>query len=255
MVDNMVRAEILSTDRDSLLESLSFDLMSDNIQNQILYNNTSTVDFMDVIKRKFDTILNMQEVEDEDKVEIKYQMIEFCNDLIGMIADTHNLFINLLSEDYESYMELLDTLYNFFVLNRFVTVEKFLINYINQNKLQLIEAMDIGDDKRKDITTLSNKKKNISKNNIYILSNIDQVIRFIHYSQLVNPMEFIETILDGEYYTEQIKEYYIEGTISGDFTVSLLNSVLSDDYDTSEVTRIRNNIRISLYEEGGIDEI
>lgn len=249
MSDNMTEAELLSTDRDSLLESLSFDLMSDNIQNQILYNTTSTVDFMDVVKRKFNAILELPEVDDEDRVELKFQMVDFCNDLIGMIANSHNLFINLVSEDYESYMKLLDTLYNFLVLSRYSTVERFLINYINENKLQLIETLDIGDDKRKDITTLSNKKKNINKDNICILSNIDAVIQFIQHGLLVSPLEFIDIVSDGEYYAETLREYYEDGTVVGDFANSLLNCVLSDDYDTSEITRIRNNIRISLYEE------
>lgn len=235
------------TDLESLLESLSLDLMENNIDMQISCQISSTTDFLSTVFSKFRYILNMDDIVDEDKMEIRFQIIDFCDELIAKIANNYELVVNEISDDYESKIELLDTLYNFFILNRYGNVERFLINYINKNKEELIEILQI-DDKNKDITSISNKKKNISRENICMLSQLTEVINFIRTNQVVDAMEFINIINEGEYYTDKLIQYYDNYTLAGDFTQILLNEVLDDDYDTSELSRIRNNVRISLYE-------
>ena len=237
-----------TVDRESILESLSLDLMKDNIEQQIDYTVQSTTDFLSIVLTKFNVILSTEEIDEDDKQEAKFLMIDFCEELIGKISKKFNLFIDETSMDYESMIKMLYTLYNFFIINRCNNVEKFLINYITKNKKNLIDVMGLSDNDNKDITTIANKKKNLPKENIVVLSALTQIVDFIRLNHIVEPLEFIETVNDGECYTSYLKDYFETATISGDFIAIMLNEVLDEDYDCSEVTRIRNNIRLSLYD-------
>lgn len=232
---------------ESLLESLSLDLMKDNISRQIQYESSSTTDFLSTIISKFRVILEMDGIDDDDMREVRFQMVEFCDELITEISGHYELFMTELPDDYDTKIEILETLYNFFVLNRFSNVEKFLINYINKNKSELIEALGI-DDKSKDITSMSNKKKNITRENVCILSSMTEIINHIRSNIHIGELEFINTINDGEYYADKLGEYYTNAEIAGNFTSILLNEVLDDAYDSNELARIRNDIRIAFYE-------
>lgn len=235
-------------DRRSLLEALSLDLIKDSIDNQINYSLPSTTDFLSTVLSKFNYILSMEDIDDEDKAEVKFQIIDFCEDLIVDISNKFNIFIDHTNNDYESSIKLLSTLYNFLVLNRSNNVERFLINYIHKNKHELVETLGLSPDKKDIISFAANKQDEIDKDSVCMLASMTQVINFITSTNIIEPTEFLETINDGEYYTNNMIDYYSDCTISGSFIGVLFNDVLDDDYDSNELTRIRNNIRISFYQ-------
>ena len=89
----------------------------------------------------------------------------------------------------------------------------------------------------------------MNKENVAILSGLNSVINFIVFNQVIDQNEFIELVDNGEYHIDQLKDYYANGTIAGNFVPSLFDSVLGDEYDSGESTRIRNSIRIALSQE------
>ena len=115
-------------DRESLLESLSLDVMTDNILLQLDGCFHSTLDYLSIVITKFKTILAYDGIDEEDKSEIKHQIIDFSDTLSQDIANRYNLGVNMVFDDYESHLNLLDTLYNFFILNRFSIVEDFIVS-------------------------------------------------------------------------------------------------------------------------------
>lgn len=234
-------------DRRSLIESLSLDLITDSVNKQIEYTLGSTTDFLTTAFDKFRMILDMEDIDEEDRQDLKYQMIDFCEDLIRSIGNKFDLFVDHTSMDYESIMQLLYSMYNFFVLNRANNVEKFLINYIHQNKLAIIDSLGLSYDAIKDITGYSNKKKNINKDDIVVLSSLTSIIDFVTKNNIIDPMEFLETIDDGEIYVSNIINYFNSAVISGNFVNILFNDILNDDYDSNELSKIRNDLRISFY--------
>lgn len=246
MYDTTDILETESLDTESLLSSLSLDLITDNIMCQVNNYTTSTTDFLDTVKRKFDAILADDMIDDDDKSNLKYEMVEFCSRIIADISNVYNIAVNMISDDYETAIKLLSTLYNFLVLNKFSNVEKFLINYIKSNKMHLIETLDL-DDKAKDITSIANRKKNMDKYDVCILSCVTEITNFIVNGNFIEPEEFIQYIDDGEIYISYMRDYYADMTISGNFANTLLHTVVSDGYDGSEVTRIRNSIRTAFY--------
>lgn len=234
-----------STEVDALLEALSLDMMKDNITSQITGESASVTDFLGIVTDKFYTIINNEEINENDRAEVKHQIVDFCQDLIATVGDTFDLAINLMSDDYETHLELLQTLYNFFVLNRFEHVQDFFINYINMNKMPIIDSI-VDEDTGKDITSMSYKKKNIPRENTIILAKVSEIISFIQSSDAVDSMEFLDVIDDGEADVVDMKNYFFDGTIAGGFTQEIIESVIGDNYDNANYARIRNSIRIAF---------
>ena len=234
------------TNLDDLLNPLGLSLTTDNIRKQVRNETSSTLNFLEEVRSKFDNFLVEDSIEEEDKTEIKLQMIDFCEDLIQQIVDEYGLFLNVISDDYETLLSILDTLYNFFILNRYQNVENFIIQYIEINKAPLADSIET-DDKIRDVTTISNRKKNFDPLDVFVLSHIHEIINFIKNSNVVDSLEFIETINDGELYIDKIANLFTEGTLYGNFVPKLLQVVLGDEYDSNEATRIRNSIRTSFY--------
>ena len=239
-----------SLEKESLLASLSLDLMTDSIKQQINGYVESPTDFLGIILQKFNVILEDEEIDEEDKTAVKFQMIDFCHTIIEEIANKYNIFVNLLSDGYESIATLVETLYNFFVLNRYGNSEQFLIQYIKNNIDTLAESLDIRDD-GKDVTTMANKQLNLPKANIIILSHVTDIIGYIRRDAYIENEDFLNTLDVGEYYVNELLNYCLDGTIAGNFVQPLLNDALGDDYDNIEFVRIRNNIRIAF---SNIDE-
>ena len=106
-----------SLDKESLLASLSLDLMTDSIKQQIDGYVESPTDFLGIVLQKFNVILEDETISQEDKSEVKFQMSDFCQTIITEIANKYNMLINLLEDGYEAHKKLTETIYNFFILN------------------------------------------------------------------------------------------------------------------------------------------
>ena len=243
------------TNLDDLLDCLGLSLTTDNMEKQIHHETSSTVNFLEEVKDKFENLLIDETIDSEDKTEIKSLMIDFCEDLIQQIADEYNLFINLVSDDYNSILTILDTLYNFFILNHYQNVEDFIINYIEKNKQFLIDSVVDPKDKAKDVTTMSNTAKKFHPQDIIVLSHISEIINFINMNNVIDSLEFINTINDGELYVSKMSDLFTDGTLYGNFVPKLFQSVLGDGYDSDESTRIRNSVRTSFYTKPVPEEI
>jgi hypothetical protein len=234
-------------DRQSLIESLSLELIKDNINKQIDYTLNSTTDFLSTVFDKFDMILSMEDLDEEDRQDLRYQIMDFCEQLIVNISNKFNLFVDHTGIDYNSTTTLITAMYNFFVINRCSNVRKFLILYTHTHKHEIVRSLDLDYEKVKDITGFSNKKKNMDKDDVLILSSLSEVINFITTNNIIDPMEFLNVVNDGEVYTSEIVDYFNSATISGNFVNTLFNDVLNDDYDSAELSKIRNELRISFY--------
>ena len=92
-----------SLDKESLLASLSLDLMTDSIKQQIDGYVESPTDFLGIVLQKFNVILEDETISQEDKSEVKFQMIDFCQTIITEIANKYNMLINLLEDGYEVF--------------------------------------------------------------------------------------------------------------------------------------------------------
>lgn len=241
-VGDLYIEDIPTLTTDTLLESLSLEIMETSIMDQITQGINPNRDFLETIIDKFNAIV---ENADEDSVRgIKNEMIEWCNRLIIAIIDKFNLGYNNYDNDSLYCMDVLESLYHFFILDRTENTKTFFINYIEINKKEIIETLGIGG-RGTDVTSLSYKKKNVHKNNVPILSNLTEVIQFILNSNCVTPDEFFNIIDDGALYTSNVHSYFNDGMIVGDFFNEYVRKDVID-YDDDISIDLRVAIRTSL---------
>ena len=243
-IDDLCVADIATQSVDSLLESLSLEIMETSITDQITSGNNSNRDFLSTIINKFNAII--ENATTEQSRGIKDEMIEWSNRLILTIVNEYNLAYNSPAEETLESIDILESLYNFFVIDRRHHTKEFFIKYIDINKKQIIEAMDIGG-RGTDITTIANKKKNISKYNVPILSNLTEVIQYIMNSCDIDTEEFFNIIDNGDLYTSNVRYYFESDMLMGDFFYKYVEEEVSgyaDDISTELRTAIRINLSI-----------
>ena len=109
--------------------------------------------------------------------------------------------------------------------------------------------MGIGS-KGTDITSNALRKRNLSNDDVAILSQINDVIDYVKDSVDIGPVEFLKVISDGDYTVSEMLDYYTDGVLCGDFTHIYVNSVV-DEQSSESALEIRNNIRIELLSSQG----
>ena len=241
-IDELCVEDIPTQTTDSLLESLSLDIMEESIRDQITLNVNPNRDFLGTIIDKFNAIV---ENADADSVRgIKQEMLEWCNRLISTIVNEYELGYNNPGEESLDCIDILESLYHFFVLDRRRNTKNFFIKYIEINKKEIIDAMCLTN-KGTDITTIANKKKNISKDNISILSNLTEVIEFIMSSAGVSSTGFIDLVDEGDLYTSNVSYYFDTDMLAGDFFLKYIEEEVGG-YTTDISTDLRTSIRSNL---------
>lgn len=230
---------------ESLLDSLSLGVMKDNIIHQITGSIDSQQNFLSIVIEKFENII--RDVSDNDvEREIKLEIVSFCQNLIGEIVKEYDLIFDDYYEESMECVEMLSVLYNFFILRKKEYVTNFLITYIQSNKQSLMEYLGANTDDKAlvDVTAMSNKKKNIQKDNVWILSNVNAIIKFI-VSADIDVSEFLSMINDGDFYISKLVDYVNEDRINGNFVSRYINDMV-DDYSSVNSTEIRNSVRLAF---------
>lgn len=238
--------EVSEMSVETLLDSLSLGVMRDNIIHQIHGSIDSQQNFLSIVIEKFNDII--QNVDDSEIArELNQEIALFCQKLINEIVQEYGLMFDNYYDGSMECVEMLSVLYNFFVLKRKECVTNFLITYIQENRQYLMDSIEsISDEKSNtmDITTISNKKKNIQKDNVWVLSNISSIINFIN-AVNVDFSELLSLINDGDYYISKLVDYVDEGRIGGDITAKYVGE-LTSDYSSSDSTEIRNSVRLAF---------
>ena len=230
-------------DRDSLLAALSLDVIKENIELQIDGSFESSLNFLGIVTDKFNEILQYDRIDEEDKREIKEQVIDFCDDLTSTISNKFDLGINMIFDDYENRLNLLFVLYDFFVLEEYDNVISFLKKYISANKNDLVESLNLPDEDGSDITTIANKKLGMDTAQVAILSHMDDIIEFIRRGDFITAEEFLSMIKESDS-AEKMLSYYEESVIIGNFVPVLLNEILGSDYQQGSVSKVRGDLRV-----------
>ena len=232
-IEDLRVEDIPTQSTDSLLESLSLEIMGDSIMQQINSDINSSRDFLSTVIDKFNVII---ENADSDSVRgIKQEVMSWAEKLVLAIVHKYSLGYNNPDDESLEILDILESMYNFFILDRKEKTTEFFIQYIDINKKQLAETMGIGS-RSGDVTTIANKKKNISKHNIPILSNIDETVKHILESG-VTTEEFLSIIDDGDLHTSNVAYYFESGMLIGE---------IFNDYVGLEVKTITGEISMDL---------
>lgn len=239
MITESLKEEMRGQTTEEVLDSLSLEVMRDNIYQQIYDELPSNRDFMSIVLGKFNFISqNRDEFDDETLAKVHTEIVEFCEKIINFIVGKFDLAYN---EAGGKEKEVAELLYQFFVIKRADNTQTFIMQYIEDNKADIVEQLGL--EKSSDVVYTSSSKKIADPDNIKIVSNVDAIIKYI-ISLNLPADEFLEVLCaEGDYYAQQLMDYVEEGTILGNFASEYMHGIL-EDYDSDYASKIRNDIRI-----------
>lgn len=230
---------------DSLLESLSLEIMETSINNQITEDIGAPRNFLETVLLKFDAI---QKYANRDSlVQVQNEIIDWAESLNRSIINRFNLAYMAPAEDSTESLEILEALYNFFILDRHRHTVSFFTNYISTNKNHLIDTMGL-DKKGMDITTMANKKRKLSKTATIISANLVEVIDYIVEYEEITPDIFFESIDDGDMYVAMVREMFDNCTLAGDFFKTYVERD-TGDFTGDMTVELRVTLRSMLLED------
>lgn len=233
-VEGLEVETIATRTADDLLEELELAVMEASIRDQIQNDFNTSRDFLETVLNKFRVI---DENADNDSARgIRSEIVDWANSLIHTVVNQYGLGYNNLNDESLDTLDILEALYHFFVLDRHSNVIEFYKQYIDIHKREIAEQMSLSV-KNGDITTMANKKKNINKDNIPILSNLDEVIQFVSTTAGVTTSELLQIIDDGDYHTAMVASYFENGLLFGE---------IFQQYITGEVGAYTEDISMEL---------
>jgi hypothetical protein len=218
-----------STEIDMLLIDLPMDLIKENLKAQINDPLTTNVNYIETI---IDKIREMQASygDNDDAVQnINKLIVDFFSFVIIEIDKRFKLGIDVNYDNVEETMETGSVLYYFLILRYKKNITKFLYKYISKNKKKLVEDSE-SQGKKKDVTTIALKKKMKNKDDISIISNLPNIIKYIMNLD-IEPSDFLQYACGSEHYDGvYITNLMNEGSLIGDFVEDYL-SIIKNDYD------------------------
>lgn len=241
--DELNPNDIEDMSMESLLGYLALDNVRLNIEQQLTGRLSSTKNFVQATLDKFKMIRDNKS-DPEEVNQIVNELVEFCGDLISRICNRYHLGVSPNTDDSLEYIEILETVYTFFVTQRDDYVKNFFVEYITQNKSDIVKSMGLTASGT-DITTRAYRSKDVDVDGIAILSKINDVVNYVRNSLDISVEEFLSIIDDGDYYVNKMREYFGYQVLIGDFVGQYINDVL-DEYSSESALRIRNDIRIAL---------
>ena len=140
-VEGMEVATIASRTADDLLEELELSIMESSIRDQIQNGFNTSRDFLATVLNKFNAI---NEYADDDSARgIRSEMVDWANSLVSAIVTQYNLGYNNLDSESLDVLDVLESLYHFFVLDRHNNVIEFYKQYIDMHKREIAEQMNL----------------------------------------------------------------------------------------------------------------
>jgi len=229
MYDNDIYELTSDLEIDTLLSDLPFDLIRENVKEQINDPLWSNVNYINVILEKRDLLRKQYDNNSDALKSIDNQIYDFFRFIITEINDKFDLGIDVDDFETEEAIEYGEIFYNFFILRYKKNISKFITKFIVKNKKVFVEKFE-NVEKKKDVTQISLKKQIKNKDDLIILSNLPEVIKFIFYLDIDN-LDFIKYCCrDDLYEAIKIKDLIITARLTGNFVREYM-TLIKDKYD------------------------
>lgn len=204
---NFIENEI-TTDVETELMILDtpVELVIEHIRSQMT-KTYGSINYINPIQDK----LNFVEEEYMDDPDTLFKVNEMrvlvFSEVASIIKEVFDVDVNIDYSNPKFAEEVVSDLYSFFVVNVRKNTFKVLLNYIKENKKDIISALDLNKPK-KDVTTMSVKKK-LKTPDVKIISNLYDVVDYIMGLE-IEDAEFISYTRN-----ESMLDLYNRGIISG----------------------------------------
>ena len=234
-----------STEMESLLAELPFDLLKESIVAQINDPVNSTTNYIDVILDK----CKLYEEEfrgNEDLInEMNEKLIDFFTYIMEQINTKFDLGLDIDTIVTTSdAVDIGESLYKYFILRYHKNITRYFTKYIFRNKKAICDHYSDASGQRKDVSTLAYKKQIKNPEDLCIITNLPSIIKYI-ISLDVEPIEFLDfSVSEDNYDGSVIRELIESGRLIGNFVPPYINlCVDSHEYILDELhTAIRLRI-------------
>ena len=226
-----------SLEEDIFISDIPIDLTKENIKYQFQNPMDNDIDYITTFIDSYD--FSMENCGDPDE---KKRLIELRDDFFSFVRTLFKEYLDVGFPDFEDHdMETQNDLilcaYRYFVINIKRNFVHLVLNYIDKRKNSVLELCD----KKKDVTTLAYKKEIQDPDDLLIISNINEIVRFIINSEF-DVGEFLSLARKkNDYEAEYVDDAYDNVHITGNFT-SKYRSMFDDEYLVSIVNKIRQKI-------------
>jgi len=228
---------------ESLLADLPFELIKENIREQISDPLSTNINYINTVTEKCD-LLKKEYEDDEDAIkEINNSLLRFFIFIITEIDEKFDLSINYDEDDVDEVVSLGEALYNFMILRYKKNISRFIYKFIIKNKKGLVEQFEKLA-KKKDVTSISLKKQIKNKDDILLLSNMPSAIKYIM-NLYIEPLDFLKYAADDELYEATFLRQMINtGNLTGNFVTKYLELIVDSYNDVLD--EIQTDVRLKL---------
>ena len=234
-----------STEMESLLAELPFDLIKESILDQINDPVNSSTNYIDIILDKCE--LYREEFKENEELisELNEKLLDFLVSIMSNINDKFQLGLDIETiSSYSNAVEIGTSIYKYFILRYPKNIIRFFTKYIFKNKKSLCNYYSDYNNQKKDVSTLAFKKQIKNPEDLCIITNLPDIIKYI-ISLDIDPDDFLELSAGKDNYDASIVHDLIEsGTLIGDFVPLYIKlCVDSHDYILDE---LHTDIRLKI---------
>ena len=234
-----------STEMETLLAELPFDLIKESIIDQINDPVNSSTNYIDVILDKCE--LYKEEFKDNEDLisELNEKLLDFLVSIMSNINDKFQLGLDIETiSSYSNAVEIGTSIYKYFILRYHKNIIRFFTKYIFNNKKSICDYYNESTNQKKDVSTLAYKKHIKNPEDLCIITNLPSIIKYI-INLDIEPIDFLELSANSENYDVCIiKELVNSGRLIGNFVPAYINlCVDSHDYILDE---LHTDIRLKI---------
>lgn len=213
---------VSDTEIDMVLLDIPLELMKENIITQIA-DVTIDVNYMEIISDKIKYLEDIYSDDPETIGKINNLIVDISAFMINAICDRFDFEFNIDTDAPKKVFELATSLYYCFILNFRKNVRRYLKTYIITHRKELADKFA---SKKKDVTTVSVKKKIKNREMAIIISNLPLVVR-----DIISVPPDVDTFFDSLSYYEAnvVREYFETFELSGDMNTYF--NILENEFD------------------------
>ena len=195
-----------SIETELLILDTPVDLIIEHIRAQV-ERTYGAVNYLNIVTDKFNEIEDNYGDDPDTISKLNDMRVEVYSLVADIIEEYFDVTLNIDYSIPKEAEEIVIDLYEFFIVNIRKTGYRFLLNYIRENKKEIVEILDLTK-QNKDVTTTSVRKK-LKNVDVKIISNLYEVVDYIMDLELEDDT-FIELTRN-----QTVLNLYNRGILSG----------------------------------------
>ena len=211
---NFVETEMSSNiETELMILDTPVPLIIEHIRSQV-ERTYGSINYLNTVIDKLDLIEDQYSGDSDTVFKVNEMRGLIFSEVAQIISEFFDVQLNIDYDMPKKTEEIVTDIYEFFIVNIRKTGYRFLLNYIKENKKEIIEVLDLSKPK-KDVTTVSVRKK-LKNVDVKIISNLYEVVNYIM------DLDFQDDVFIEYTRNKSILDLYNQGIISGSIAAEVI---------------------------------